>query len=418
LPTGAPPQSVLPGGTYYIAVVGEGLNPTNAARIGAGDSSFTIQSLGPMSVVDLGNVSTSTDLVNSVTNQDGGGTRGFQFTVPSGISSVEVHLDNRVGNPVMVVRQGAEMPDPSVAYGAGSTDDYGSEGGYAVPANATNAGAGSALITLPNPAPGVYSMVVKARATSGIYPNANYTVRVTALSYTDLSFDPGGNCPPNNLPGVTVSNHLAGTWRYFRVLVPTNIPGWDIRLVNVSNGVPRIVVRRDLLPSTLQNSPWGLPGASTNWPSGNQWAPITDWTLRQNSAANINETSRILAIGLGQPLEPGTYYVGVNNTGVTTNLSYTIVSRGIGDNTCLPITDLPYAGGAVTNTGLPPREAAYYRITIPSNAPSLKVRVTSTSGEMMLVTLAVGGALAILQLAQTLSLYGPGSVLDWLVPRL
>ena len=35
-----------------------------------------------------------------------------------------------------------------------------------------------------------------------------------------------------------------------------------------------------------------------------------------------------------------------------------------------------------------------------------------------LVTLAVGGALAVLQLAQTLSLYGPGSVLDWLLPRL
>lgn len=35
-----------------------------------------------------------------------------------------------------------------------------------------------------------------------------------------------------------------------------------------------------------------------------------------------------------------------------------------------------------------------------------------------LVTLALGGALAVLQLAQTLSLYGPGSVLDWLLPRL
>jgi hypothetical protein len=35
-----------------------------------------------------------------------------------------------------------------------------------------------------------------------------------------------------------------------------------------------------------------------------------------------------------------------------------------------------------------------------------------------LVTLALGGALAVVQLAQTLSLYGPGSVLDWLLPRL
>jgi hypothetical protein len=35
-----------------------------------------------------------------------------------------------------------------------------------------------------------------------------------------------------------------------------------------------------------------------------------------------------------------------------------------------------------------------------------------------LVTLALGAALALLQLAQTLSLHGPGSLLDVLLPRL
>ncbi len=35
-----------------------------------------------------------------------------------------------------------------------------------------------------------------------------------------------------------------------------------------------------------------------------------------------------------------------------------------------------------------------------------------------LVTLALGGVLALLQLAHTLSLYGPGSLLDLLLPRL
>jgi hypothetical protein len=35
-----------------------------------------------------------------------------------------------------------------------------------------------------------------------------------------------------------------------------------------------------------------------------------------------------------------------------------------------------------------------------------------------LITLVLGGALVLLQLAQTLSLYGPGSLLDWLLPRL
>ena len=35
-----------------------------------------------------------------------------------------------------------------------------------------------------------------------------------------------------------------------------------------------------------------------------------------------------------------------------------------------------------------------------------------------LITVILGGAFALLQLAQTLSLYGPGSLLDWLLPRL
>jgi len=35
-----------------------------------------------------------------------------------------------------------------------------------------------------------------------------------------------------------------------------------------------------------------------------------------------------------------------------------------------------------------------------------------------LVTVALGAALVFLQLAETLSLYGPGSLLDWLLPRL
>ena len=35
-----------------------------------------------------------------------------------------------------------------------------------------------------------------------------------------------------------------------------------------------------------------------------------------------------------------------------------------------------------------------------------------------LITVILGGVLALLQLAQTFSLHGPGSLLDWLLPRL
>jgi hypothetical protein len=36
----------------------------------------------------------------------------------------------------------------------------------------------------------------------------------------------------------------------------------------------------------------------------------------------------------------------------------------------------------------------------------------------MLITLALGGILMLLQVAHEISLYGPGSFLDWLLPRL
>jgi hypothetical protein len=35
-----------------------------------------------------------------------------------------------------------------------------------------------------------------------------------------------------------------------------------------------------------------------------------------------------------------------------------------------------------------------------------------------LVTIALGGAMALIQLGQQIALYGPGSLLDWLLPRL
>ena len=48
-------QSIIPAGTYYIAVVSEGLNPT-ASVIGTNTSSFTVASFGSEQVTNLGTV--------------------------------------------------------------------------------------------------------------------------------------------------------------------------------------------------------------------------------------------------------------------------------------------------------------------------------------------------------------------------
>jgi len=79
----------------------------------------------------------------------------------------------------------------------------------------------------------------------------------------------------------------------------------------------------------LQTSPWGSPAATTNWPAGSQWLASQDWTRRSQNAAGVDESGRLLAMGMGRPLEPGTYYVGVNSLAGTTNMSYTVVSRAL-----------------------------------------------------------------------------------------
>src|SRR6185436_13640237 len=87
---------------------------------------------------------------------------------------------------------------------------------------------------------------------------------------------------PLNFDGgtTTVTGQVTNTWRYFRIQVPTNALGWDIRLTNITQGQPRLVVRRDVLPASLLTFPWTAPGTSTNWPSTNQWAAGADWTRR------------------------------------------------------------------------------------------------------------------------------------------
>ncbi len=375
------PASTLnvPPGTNYLAVVSEGVVNTNfTTRIGSGSNSYSLESRGELAIVNLGTVG-STDLTNSAALQ-GGEVRAYQFTVPPGISSLEALLVNPTGMPVMVLRAGTPLPYPGAAstqFGAGSVgpDDYGNEGGYLLASGSGDANTNR--ITLVNPTNGLYTLMVKARGSQSSYPDASYTLIVRAVGYTALTFDNGTSA---------VTNQTVNTWRYFRVDVPTNALGWDLRLINVTSGAPRLVVCRDLLPTSLLTT-WGPPAATTNWPSGGQWAAAGDWTRRPYSADGlVIEDGRILAMGMGQPLVPGTYYVGVLNQDPTA-ACYTLWSQGIGDGLSLPVTEVAFSGGAASDDALLPRQAAYYKVVIASNTPSWKLRLAANEGEAMLLVL-------------------------------
>ena len=356
-------------GTYYLAVVSEGMNPFSN-RIGTNSSAYTLTSFGVLTVTNLGTVDFTglTDILHTNSNE-GGEIKAFQFSVPSGTLSLEVHLENKTGNPYMTLRADSQL--------ARGFDSYGQDGGQ----NYT--WSDNSLINIANPASTNYTLMVQADNSGGVYPDATYRIRIHAIGPTPVAFDGGTNLITGQVPGV---------WQYFVVNVPSNAFGWDLRITNVTSGDPRLVVRRDLAPDSVSTHDangfgWAATSAAT-WPSGYQWAPSVDWTGEGYDANRTNQYGHVLAAGMGNPLQPGTYLIGVlngNGPGSANPMSYTLVSRGIGTNLSIPVIDLPFTNGVTTNSALLAREAAYYRVSVPTNILNWKLRLTTTSGESLLI---------------------------------
>src|SRR5262249_698222 len=64
----------------------------------------------------------------------------------------------------------------------------------------------------------------------------------------------------------------------------------------------------------------------------------------------------------------------------------TVLSRGIGPGFSIPLLDLPFVG-SITNLALSARDAAYYRVVVPSNSPSWKLKLAGLNGECMVAAL-------------------------------
>src|SRR5262249_46633498 len=119
-------QTNISGGEYYLAVASEGQNP-NGNNIGSGSSSYTLGSLGPLPVVDLGTLN-STALVTNVA-VDGGEVAAYRFAVGPGVLTLQTRLENRAGNPGMDLRAGTDLPQVGSQAGYGYGSSYGNWGG-------------------------------------------------------------------------------------------------------------------------------------------------------------------------------------------------------------------------------------------------------------------------------------------------
>jgi hypothetical protein len=357
-------------GTYYVLVGGQGQDATNGCFTpggghGSGSTSYLLSSsIEPVTQMpDTLGYGSDLRYTNS---QAGGEVKFYRFSVPANIASIEVTIENLDlnGAPVMYLNPGMDL------VGAQNSDNYGNYGG-------TNfQWTGNSLITVPNPF-GTYNLSVYAASAAGLYSSASYVVRVHAVPPTDVSFDTGS---------FAVADQPAGQWNFFRITVPADALGWDLRLVAVTNGAPKMVVSRETLPISLgtfsPNSSWPnacdnycpIPWIGSEWAATNQWAGSDDWTGCGGG--------QMLAMGMGNPLEPGTYLVGVHDPDHV--CSYTLQSRGIGlVNYSIVVQDLDFATGLATGN-VAPREGDYYRVQVPSNAPNWKLQLHMTLGEALL----------------------------------
>ena len=372
-------MSELPAGDYYVAVVSEGASPPDNYTAGGGSSSGILRSAGA-DLTDLGEVGIDTPISRAVTLA-GGETRCFSVTVPVGTTTLQVRLDNATGNPLLGVRPGTIAARGDPYWGS---NDYGYEGGYI-----SGAKVDYRVLTFANPPAGPFTITVRAH-NDNVWPVPGYaavtaTLVVASLPPTPVDFDGGTS---------TVTGQDTDTWQYFRIEVPAGPVGWDLRLRDVTGGVPRMAVCRDQLPGGIrEGTPDGggggwSPANQTAWPSGLQLAEATDLTQKSNDPGPVDVSFRHLTLGMGHPLEPGTYFVGVLNTASPGNpTTYTLESRGIGEALAIPVGTVDFTGGSATITDLASRDLAVFKVTVPTGASSWSLDLTPSGGEMMMAVL-------------------------------
>ncbi len=210
-------------GTYYVAVVSEGQNPPNGSTLGSGAVDYTLTSHGVMPIADA----TATVLdgsTNTVQTWSGqsvayGEQKVYRFRVDPAATSVEVRLNNRVGDPIMAVHGDAidagRIPAINNAPNYTHSDDYDAEemGQYMY---ISGVGSHYEIVTAPDP-DGDYTVVVTA-SKEGNYDEvgAQFDLEVTATGEVVVPFNGGSS---------TVTDQESQAWRFFRVDVPPEC--WD-----------------------------------------------------------------------------------------------------------------------------------------------------------------------------------------------
>jgi len=432
-------------GTYYLAVISEGQNPPDDTTIGTGAVSYTLTSNGEVPI-DGNEVALNTAACNggscstppvltcadplacsdtvSWTNQSlqYGQQKVYRLRIPANLWEVRLRVKSSpgkaelFGNPTMMVRQDAEGSGniPSYVPYSNPVFSYAAQESGSIHAQWSGSDT-----SIRHPEAGDYTLVVgtgQLCSPACSDSDAEFDVEVSAVPVPgDQTVDYFNNSTP-------VAGQEITTWRYFQYTIPSttdenspygyqpNFLGWDLRL-KVTAGNARMVVRRDLLPENYSTTYDGrYTNMRENWPTGYQWGAGGDTFTGRTSG----DPNQYLTMGLGSPLEAGTYYVGVSGDGYdTTPLSYSLESRaiGMGNNqtgtpwpiqvhdlgnfvggsvSTIPQPQLPATCDPTQNCDLDPREVAYYRVTVPEGAKSWSLKLEPTAGHEALLAVRHG----------------------------
>lgn len=380
-------SGLLDAGDYYIAVTSFGAGPSlQAGETGEGSSSLTLRSKGELPVEAFPTLSVETAQALPY-NLGPAEIAAYEFTVPArGGSEVPygltllIHRGFGAANYSLrkLETNGLGIPTPP---GVG-TDGY--FGGLTPLTFTTDEIYGRIFVEI---APGTYRVIVRSSQAGSSYGNSSGTISAQLLVSTDI--------PTLQFDGENLSVTNAGATTdilQYRVEIPDepNWQAWGIRLDGPISGRPGIIVRRSL-PVEATN---GLSVTSDliDWPPGYQWTQPDDFTKLRNdpltSSASFDRdrSQQFFMASREKPLQPGTYYIGIDNRGVNTisPRTFTIRTFAVGDGYSVPLNDLSAIGAQASINVATPRMPSVHKITIPPLTRGWAVSLTPTLGDFTL----------------------------------
>jgi len=376
-------SGVIEGGDYYVAVTSLGNNPS-ATQTGSGTSDLTLETRGEAPVNVIPALSTADEMLVPY-DLGAAEVATYEFVVPAraegltpyGFTISRLQVFGKSGFSLRL--DGPDGSSPPLPPGPG-TDGF--NGG--LPSQFASTDIIGGLIVY-QAIPGTYR--VSVRSTGSVYlPVGGFL----ALQLIDsgsgiptLRFD-GENFAVTN--GGAVTDILP-----FRVVVPDepNWKAWGIRLEGPHSGKPSIIIRRDQPVETTAFA--GVTSVSTSWPTLASWGQVEDYTKLINDpfyggGTDKDRSQQFFVAARDKPLQPGTYYVGIDNRGTAliSPRTFTIRTFAFGEGYSVPVPEALEVGGTASISIDDPRMPSVHKITIPALTRAWSVSLATTVGDFTL----------------------------------